>query len=54
MSALQDPSSAAAITDQIKRNVPSHKSPVVAVKWFPPTLEIEMKKSYSAIIQPGV
>lgn len=38
MSALQDPSNATAITDQIKRNVPSHKSPVVSVKWFPPTL----------------
>lgn len=38
MSALQDPSSVATITDQIKRNVPSHKSPVVSVKWFPQTL----------------
>ena len=51
MSALQDPSTAGIITDQIKRNVPSHKSPVVGVKWFPMTLEIEMKKSYSSIIQ---
>jgi hypothetical protein len=40
MSALQDPSTVATITDQIKRNVPSHKSPVVAVKWFPQNLEI--------------
>lgn len=51
MSALQDPSTVTTITDQIKRNVPSHKSPVVSVQWFPMTLEIEMKKSYSAIIQ---
>lgn len=51
MSVLQDPSTVTTITDQIKRNVPSHKSPVVSVKWFPQTLEIEMKKSYSAIIQ---
>jgi hypothetical protein len=50
MSALQDPSTVTTITDQIKRNVPSHKSPVVSVQWFPYTLEIEMKKSYSAII----
>jgi hypothetical protein len=40
------------ITDQIKRNIPSHKAPVVCLKWFPSSLEIEMKKSYSAIIQP--
>lgn len=53
MSVLQDPSTVATITDQIKRNVPSHKSPVVSVQWFPMVLEIEMKKSYSAIIQSG-
>ena len=52
MSALQDPSNIQPVTDQIKRNVPSHKSPVVCLKWFPSTLEIEMKKSYSALIQP--
>jgi len=51
MSALQDPSNIIPITDQIKRNVPSHKTPIVCLKWFPSTLEIEMKKSYSAIIQ---
>ena len=52
MSALQDPSNLIPVTDQIKRNIPSHKAPVVCLKWFPSTLEIEMKKSYSAIIQP--
>ncbi len=51
MSALQDPSTVTTITDQIKRNVPSHKSPVISVNWFPQLLEIEMKKSYSAVIQ---
>ncbi len=40
MSALQDPSSVAQVTDQIKRNVPSHKAPVVCLKWFPSGLEI--------------
>lgn len=52
VSALQDPTNLIPVTDQIKRNVPSHKAPVVCLKWFPSTLEIEMKKSYSAIIQP--
>ena len=40
MSALQDPSSVTAVTDQIKRNVPSHKAPIVCLKWFPSGLEI--------------
>jgi dynein intermediate chain 3, axonemal len=40
MSALQDPTNIIAVTDQIKRNVPSHKTPVVGLKWFPSTLEI--------------
>jgi WD40 repeat protein len=35
MSALQDPTNITPITDQIKRNVPSHKSPVVCIKWLP-------------------
>lgn len=38
MSALQDPSNVSAVTDQIKRNVPSHKTPVTCIKWFPSTL----------------
>ena len=50
MSALQDPSNLIPVSDQIKRNVPSHKNPVVCLKWFPSTLEIEMKKSYSALV----
>lgn len=52
-SALQDPSNIIPVTDQIKRNVPSHKAPVVCLKWFPSTLEIEMKKGYSALVQPS-
>lgn len=35
LSALQDPSSVGQVTDQIKRNVPSHKAAVVCLKWFP-------------------
>ena len=35
MSALQDPSSVSQVSDQVKRNVPSHKAPVVCLKWFP-------------------
>lgn len=35
MSALQDTSSVGPITDVIKKNVPSHKSPVLGIKWFP-------------------
>jgi len=38
MSALQDTSSVGPITDVIKKNVPSHKSPVLGIKWFPPGL----------------
>ena len=52
MSALQDPSSVAQVTDQVKRNVPSHKAPVVCLKWFPSGLEIEIKKSYSMLVPP--
>jgi WD40 repeat protein len=52
ISALQDPTNLIPVTDQIKRNVPSHKAPVVCLKWFPSNLEIEMKKSYSALVQP--
>ena len=35
MSALQDPSSVGPITDQVKKNVPSHRQPVLCIKWFP-------------------
>ena len=35
MSALQDPGSIQPITDTIRRNVPSHKSPILCIKWFP-------------------
>jgi WD40 repeat protein len=51
MSALQDPTNITPVTDQIKRNIPSHKSPVACLKWFPSGLEIEMRKSYSALVQ---
>jgi WD40 repeat protein len=54
MSALQDPSSVTPVTDTIKKNVPSHKAPVLCIQWFPSGLEIEIKKSYSTLIQsPG-
>lgn len=35
MSALQDPSNVGPVTDQIKRNVPSHKTPIICLQWFP-------------------
>lgn len=42
------------VTDTIKRNVPSHKSPVVCIKWFPSGLELDLKKSYSTLLtSPG-
>lgn len=54
MSALQDPSSILPVTDTIKRNVPSHKSPVMCIKWFPSGLELDIRKSYSTLLtQPG-
>lgn len=54
MTALQDPSSIMPVTDTIKRNVPSHKSPVLSIKWFPSGLELDMKKSYSTLLTtPG-
>lgn len=49
MSALQDPSSALPINDQVKRNVASHRQPVLCIKWFPNGLELEMKKSFSIV-----
>ena len=53
MSALQDPSSVAPIQDTIKKNVPSHKAPILCIRWFPPGLEIEIRKSYSTLVEPG-
>ena len=50
MSALQDPSSIQPVSDAIKRNIPSHKSPILCIKWFPSSLEIDIKKSYSALV----
>ena len=35
MSALQDPTNITQVTDTIKKNVPSHKAPIVCLKWFP-------------------
>lgn len=51
ISALQDPSSIQPVADTIKRNVPSHKAPVLCIKWFPTTLELDMKKSYALLGQ---
>jgi hypothetical protein len=50
MTALQDPVNIPPITDQIKKNVPSHRSPVLCLKWFPSGLELDMKKSFAALI----
>jgi|688.fasta_scaffold281964_2 hypothetical protein len=50
MSALQDPSSIQPVSDAIKRNIPSHKSPVLCIKWFPSSLEIDIRKSFSALV----
>ena len=50
LSALQDPSNVAPITDQVRKNVPSHRQPVLFLKWFPSGLELEMKKSFSTIV----
>jgi WD40 repeat protein len=50
MSALQDPSSAGPITDQVRKNVASHRQPVLCIRWFPSGLELEMKKSFSVLV----
>jgi WD40 repeat protein len=49
MSALQDTSSIVPITEQVRKNVASHRQPVLCVRWFPSGLEIEMKKSFSML-----
>lgn len=50
MSALQDPGNIAPITDQMKKNVPSHRNPILCLKWFPTGLEIDIKKSFSTLV----
>ncbi|CAD8180809.1 unnamed protein product [Paramecium pentaurelia] len=50
-SALQDPASyqAAAANDVLKKQVASHKSPVLALKWFPIGMEFD-KKHFNHLI----
>lgn len=44
MSMLQDPTSAALQgSEVVKKNVNSHKNPVLALKWIPSTIEIDRK-----------
>lgn len=44
MSTLQDPAGAAlASSEVIKKNVNSHKNPVLALKWLPNSIEIDRK-----------
>lgn len=37
-SVLQDPASIQPVSDTVKRNVASHKAPIVCMKWLPPGL----------------
>lgn len=48
-SVLQDPSSIQVVSDTVKRNVASHKAPITCIKWFPPGLELDMKKNISTL-----
>ena len=44
MSTLQDPTGAQqASSEIIKKNVNSHKNPVLSLKWIPNTMEIDRK-----------
>ena len=52
MSTLQDPTSAAqASSDVVRKNVNSHKNPVLALKWIPSVMELDRKFNVSA--NPG-
>ena len=52
-SVLQDPASVQQVSDTVKRNVASHKAPIICIKWFPSGLELDMKKNISTLIPPG-
>ena len=44
ISMLQDPTGAATQgSEVVKKNVNSHKNPVLALKWIPSTIEIDRK-----------
>jgi hypothetical protein len=46
MSTLQDPTGAAqqaGSSEVLKKNVNSHKNPVLALKWLPHTMEIDKR-----------
>jgi WD40 repeat protein len=50
MTSLQDPGNIPPVTDQIRKNVPSHRNPVLCLKWFPSGFELDMKKSFAAML----
>ena len=52
-SVLQDPASVQQVSDTVKRNVASHKAPIVCIRWFPSGLELDMKKNISTLIPPA-
>ena len=50
MSTLQDPTGAAqqaGSSEVLKKNVNSHKNPVLCLKWFPNAVEIDRKFNFS-------
>ncbi|EGR33375.1 hypothetical protein IMG5_055180 [Ichthyophthirius multifiliis] len=55
MSCLQDPASASApITNEvIKKNVNSHKNPVLSLQWLPTTIEFNSKAILNLIVHPN-
>ena len=55
-SALQDPSSVlASNTNEVLRKlVPSHKNPVLCIKWLPSTIEIDRKVFYNLITNTSI
>lgn len=50
LSALQDPSGAAqqGASEVIRKNVNSHKNPVLSLKWLPNSIEID-RKHFSSV-----
>lgn len=52
-SVLQDPASVQQVSDTVKRNVASHKAPIVCIRWLPSGLELDMKKNISTLIPPA-
>lgn len=53
-STLQDPSSSSAQSSEtVKRNVSSHRNPVTALCWLPPTIEFDKKAFFQYHQHPG-